>query len=370
MKKENPNFIRFIKPVMPEPGDWTPYLKESYNSGYFANFGPAVRDFEKRLREKYARQRAVVTSPNATIGLVTALQTLGVRGKVLTPAYTFPATAQAILMAECRPVFCDVAEESWELDPATVEQALKQHPDISAILHVRAYGFGHDLSQLEAISHARGIPLIVDAAAAIGSTASISGHVGQQGNVEIFSFHATKVFGIGEGAALFIPPEMDLTCRTISNFGIRYPDVVDRGQNSKMSDFQAAVGLAVLDRIDGYIAQRQRIVQHYHAVLSQLAGIRLAPDPNLAPWQCYPVLLTKDKDVAAIIAHTLAYGLELKRGYYKPLHQTSYYSRYTDGDLPVSEDISAHVICLPVYSDMSLQTADRVLEYFSQALNP
>ena len=359
--------IRYIKPVMPLPEEWLPFLEDSYVSGYYANFGPAVRRFERSLRQKYSRGRAVITAPNATNGLVTALQALRIKGKVLTPAYTFPATAQAILMAGCTPEFCDVSETTWELDPGCVERAL-QDPQLGAVMHVRAYGFAHDLRWLEELAQRRGIPLIVDAAAAIGGKASQNGHVGQQGDLEVFSFHATKVFGIGEGAATFSAPRHEQALKEASNFGIRYPDVVSRGQNSKMSDFQAAVGLAVLQRIDAFVACRRQVAEHYHRSLAGVAGIHSMPDPALSPWQSYPVRLAVGIDAGRVMQRSLELGLEVKRGYYKPLHETSVFASHATGPLPVSSALAEQVLCLPVHSDMALPDARRVETIFLRAL--
>lgn len=359
--------VRYIKPVMPEPEEWLPYLRESYASGYYANFGPAVRLFERRLQERYARGRAVVTAPNATNGLVTALQALGVKGRVLTPAYTFPATAQAILMAGCTPKFCDVAESTWELDPGCVERAL-QDPQVGAVMHVRAYGFAHDLSWLEELARRRGIPLIVDAAAAIGGEASRQGHVGQQGDMEVFSFHATKVFGIGEGAAIFSPSRHEQALREASNFGIRYPDVVARGQNSKMSDFQAAVGLALLDRIDTFVRRRHEVALRYHQALRGRSGVRQVQAPELSPWQSYPLRLEADRDTAAVMRHAMERGVELKRGYYQSLDRSAYFAGFCDAPLTVTASLTPAVLCLPVHSDMSDESAERVIEAVSKAL--
>lgn len=358
--------IRYIKPVLPTPEEWTPHLQESYAVGYFANFGPTVRHFERRLKQAYARDRAVVTAPNATNGLVVALQALGVRGKVLIPSYTFPATAHAVLMAGCTPVFCDIAEDTWELEPGCVAQAL-QGGDIRAIMHVRAYGFAHDLTWLENLARDRKIPLIVDSAAAIGGAASANGHVGQQGDAEVFSFHATKVFGIGEGGALFTDEKHEGAFRAASNFGIRYPDVIMAGQNSKMSDFQAAVGLAVLDRMDGFVTRRNEVARHYHRALAGLAWVEHAPDPGLSPWQSYPLRLRANRDVQGLMEQALALGLELKRGYHRALHRTTYFSRFAHDGLPVTEAVSEAVVCLPVYSDMSIELADEVLRRITKA---
>jgi len=367
MKSADRDFIRYIKPVIPPIEEWARHLQESYQVGYFANTGPAVKCFEAALRAKYARGLAVVSGPNATNALVAALQSLDVRGTVLTPSYTFAATAHAVLMAGARPEFCDISPETWETDVAAAEQRLARG-GIGAILHVRAYGFGHDASALESLARKYGIPLLIDSAAALGGAQSISAHVGQQGDMEVFSLHATKVFAIGEGSAALMRPELEQRFRRACNFGIDYPDVVDAGLNSKLSDFQAAVGLAVLEHIDAYIAHRQQIAARYQATLTALAQVRHAPPPALSPWQSYPVLLAKDVDVAQVIEKALAAGLELKRGYYKPLHQTSHFRSFAAAPLPVSEDVGAHVVCLPVYSDMPLELADEVLKRFRMAL--
>lgn len=367
MKKEKNDFIRFIKPVIPAAEEWTPYLRESYEIGYYTNTGPAVKQFEKRLQEKYGRGRAAVTGPNATNSLVAALQALDVTGKVLTPSYTFPATAHAILMAGGEPLFCDIAADTWELDPDAAGRALEREK-ISAILHLRPYGIGRDAAPLQALARRHGIPLIIDSAAAIGAAASTEGFVGQQGDIEVFSLHATKVFAIGEGSVSLMRPELEVKFRRVSNFGISQPDILERGLNSKMSDFQAAVGLAMLRHIDAHVAQRHRVAANYHRKLSALAGIHYAPHPDLAPWQHYPVLLAPGRDGGAIAEACLEQGLELKRGYYKPLHQTTFFGRYASSALPVTEDVSTRVLSLPVYSDMNLEQSDEVLDRFTRVL--
>lgn len=362
----SPGMIRYIKPVLPAPEEWTPFLRESYTAGYFTNTGPAVRRFEAELAAKYARGRAAVTGPNATNALVAALETLDVRGgAVLTPAYTFPATAHAIQMAGARPEFCDIDPATWELDPIAVKRRLAQG-GIAAILHVRAYGFGHDLGWLEALARQHRIPLLIDAAAALGGAQSLNGCVGQQGDMEVFSLHATKVFAIGEGSVTFMRPELERRYRRVSNFGIDYPDVTDAGLNSKLSDFQAVVGLAVLVHIDAHIAHRQRVAARYHDELSGMPLLRPLQPPALSPWQSYPVLLDSGVDAGAVLERALAMDLELKRGYYRALHQTARF--HIDANLPVTDDVAAHMVCLPVYSDMSEDTAGEVLRRFRAAL--
>ncbi|HEX4299947.1 MAG TPA: DegT/DnrJ/EryC1/StrS family aminotransferase [Gammaproteobacteria bacterium] len=367
MKSADTDFIRYIRPEIPPPEEWLPHLRESYELGYFTNTGPAVRRFEAALAAKYARGRAAVSGPNATNALVAALDTLGVhRGRVLTPSYTFPATAQAIRMVGAEPEFCDIDPETWELDPAAVRSRLARG-GITAIMHVRAYGFGHDLDWLESAAREHGVPLLIDSAAALGGASSISGHVGQQGDIEVFSLHATKVFAIGEGSVTLMHPELEQRYRRVSNFGIGYPDVQDPGLNSKLSDFQAAVGLAVLDHIDAHIAHRQRIAARYREDLTGLPQLHRLQPPTLSPWQSYPVLLGPGVDAGRVLERALASGLELKRGYYRPLHQTTRFG--SEARLPVTEQLAGRVVCLPVYSSMPEHTAGEVLRRFRAALD-
>ncbi|HEX7966557.1 MAG TPA: DegT/DnrJ/EryC1/StrS family aminotransferase [Gammaproteobacteria bacterium] len=366
MKSAEPEFIRYIRPEIPPPEEWLAHLRESYAVGYFTNTGPAVRRFEAALASKYSRGRAAVSGPNATNALVAALEALDVRGgTVLTPAYTFPATAHAIQMAGARPEFCDIDPATWELDPEAVRHRLAQG-GIGAILHVRAYGFGHDLGWLETLAREHKVPLLIDAAAALGGSQSLGGCVGQQGDMEVFSLHATKVFAIGEGSVTFMHPDLEQRYRRVSNFGIDYPDVTDAGLNSKLSDVQAAVGLAVLDHIDSHIAHRQRVASLYHEALAGLPQLRHLQPPALSPWQSYPVLLAPGVDVGRVLERALAARLELKRGYYRALHQTTRFR--SEPRLPVTEDVAAQVVCLPVYSSMSDETAAEVLRRFRAAL--
>ncbi len=118
--------------------------------------------------------------------------------------------------------------------------------------------------------------------------------------------------------------------RVASNFGIRYPDVTMAGQNSKLSDFQAAVGLAVLDRLDDFVRCRHEVAERYQRALSGLPWVAQVQDPDLSPWQSYPVRV-RDRDLAGLMQRALERGLELKRGYYLPLHRSTASRLYASG---------------------------------------
>ena len=142
--------LRFVRPLVPGPEKWAPFLEPAYASGWFSNHGPVVQRFEWELQERCGvpeREVAVVSS--ATSGLVATLIALRVQGPVAMPAFTFPATAHAVRLAGCTPVFCDIDPDTWELDPGAAAEAVEAAGCV-AIIHVRAFGLCRDPSQVEA----------------------------------------------------------------------------------------------------------------------------------------------------------------------------------------------------------------------------
>jgi dTDP-4-amino-4,6-dideoxygalactose transaminase len=189
--------LPFIRPTIPPPDAWLPYLQEAYQQRRFANFGPLATRLEHALTDKYGNgQREAVLVASGTAGLTAALLALNVRGKVVMPAFTFPATAHAALCAGCQPLLCDVSPQTWELDPGALSRLL-QRETVGAVIHVRAFGFCRDLNEIEDVVRPFGVPLLVDAAAALGGQTAQGAYVGCQGDLEVFSLHATKVFEIG-----------------------------------------------------------------------------------------------------------------------------------------------------------------------------
>ncbi len=252
------SMIRFIRPTIPPPDNWLPYVREAYESRWFSNGGPLANRFEKALLDKYGtRDREAVLLANCTDGLTAALLALGIKGNVAVPAFTFPATAHSVACAGCQPVLCDVSKQTWEFDPNALRRLL-QRERIAAVMHVRTFGFCRDISEIEEVARQFGVPLIVDAAAALGGCDERGAYAGSRGVAEVFSLHATKVFAVGEGGVVFASPDLAARIRAVANFGLCNNDVVLGGFNAKCSEFHAAVGLAVLECIDDYIEPPRR----------------------------------------------------------------------------------------------------------------
>ena len=360
--------IRFIRPTVPEPEAWLPHLRSSYERGVFANSGPAALRFEAALAHRYAgADREVILVANCTCGIAAALLAAGASGRVVVPAFTFPATAQAVLQSGCVPVFCDVSRETWELDPEALEEVMARYR-ASAVVHVRAFGFCRDLEAVETVAERHGARLIVDGAAALGGRLKNGAFAGQQGDAEAFSMHVTKVFGIGEGGVVFASRCHATPLRRACNFGLAEGDVVMRGLNAKLSDFHAAIGLALLDRIDGYIGRRREVADRYGRALASCAWASRPVNIGAPPMQMYPVLVASERHAEALVDRSLGRGVELRRYYRPALHQASAFLAYERGRLEVAADLARRIVCLPVYSDMSDAEIDTVIDTVTGAL--
>jgi dTDP-4-amino-4,6-dideoxygalactose transaminase len=353
--------IRFIRPTVPEPEAWLPHLRSSYEQRVFANSGPAALRFEAALADRYASaDREVILVANCTCGIAAALLAAGASGRVVVPAFTFPATAQAVLQSGCLPVFCDVSRETWEMDPGALEEVLARYR-ASAVVHVRAFGFCRDLEAIAAVAERHGARLIIDGAAALGGRLENGAFVGQQGDAEAFSMHVTKVFGVGEGGVVFASRQHAARLRQACNFGLAKGDVVMRGLNAKLSDFHAAIGLALLDRIDGYIDRRREVANRYDRVFAACAWATRAVNIGAPPMQMYPLLTASARHAEALVEASLPRGVELRRYYRPALHQASAFASFERGHLEVAEDLASRIVCLPVYSDMTDAEIDFVI---------
>ena len=351
----------FIRPTIPDPEAWLELLAPAYEERRFSNFGPVATRLEHELEQRYASpERSVVLVSSGTAGLVAALLALEVRGAVAMPSFTFPATASAVALAGCKPLFVDVSPQTWELDLARLERTVERHR-VGAILHVRTLGLCHPLDDLEQLARAAGVPLVIDAAASLGGRDENGVWVGGSGDAEVFSMHATKVFGVGEGGAVFVPKPLAERVRRTINFGFADGVPETLGFNGKLSEVHAAIGLAVLERMDGFLERRSEIAAGYRAGVAEVPGLEHPPNAGMPPWQTYPVALPSDAD--AVVRRLVAAGVGARRYYTPPLHRTRPFA--ADVRLPRTDDLSARMVCLPVYSDMT----DRELEDITMIVN-
>lgn len=338
-----------VRPALPPPASWTPYLDESYREEWYSNFGPVSARLERALAAEFGHDgEEFVLASSATSGLAACLIAERIAGPVLVPAFTFPATASAVRMAGAEPVLIDVDAARWACDAAALGRALDKI-GARAVMLVAPFGIAQDFSAHLALCAARGAVAIIDNAAGLGGPRRAC-----RGAVyEVFSLHATKPFAIGEGGAVAMPETRVENFRAALNFGLpSVPTAEARwGINGKMSDFAAAIGLAVLDTYRDIVAARRQQARRYLGLLGQFADIAVHRGVGDAPWQVFPCLMPTPDAAAAFVAAAQPRGLELRR-YYRPSLAEGGFMACAE-DCAVSAMLAERMVCLPVYSRIS-----------------
>lgn len=352
--------IQCLVPDLPDPADVLPYLQEMQAARWYSNFGPLNRRFEAEMT-KFIEGAAdnengrVLTFTSATSAIEAALRALQLPSgaKILIPALTFPATATAVINAGYVPVFSDVDEESWCLTPEVAHKEMNRQ-SIDAVMPVAVYGRPIDMALWDEFAEATGIPVIVDAAAALGQQP-----VGRSVFVA-FSLHATKPFSVGEGGLLITPdPETAERAKSWSNFGFLGPGGVisQVGTNAKMGEFYAATGLAQLKRWDEVKARRASVMATYKKELAPL-GNKITLQQGIDEF-IPATFVVKTQGVAKKLAEELEQaGVHTRLWYLPPLYEHPALIEYAEGldiaaRFPVTEALKDDLIGLPFHSFLS-----------------
>jgi dTDP-4-amino-4,6-dideoxygalactose transaminase len=356
-------------------------LLAAFDSGWIAPVGPDLDAFEAEVAERAARRHAVGLS-SGTAALQLALLAFGVRpgDEVWAPTLTFAATTNAIVHAGATPVLFDVDADSWNLGVELVEAELDRRaedgePPPAAIVPVDLYGRCADYTRLLPLASRHGIPVLADAAEALGAT-----HAGRPagafGAAAVFSFNGNKIITTS-GGGMFVTDDADLAARvrhlaTQAREPARHYEHREVGFNHRLSNLLAAVGRGQLLGLDDKVARRRAIHARYRDHLADLPGLRFAPDDPDGVETRWLTCLTIDAGVAAasrddVLDALTAEGIE-GRPVWKPMHLQPAYL----GTRSVGGDIAARLfetgLCLPSGSSMSDDEVDEVAMVVRSAL--
>lgn len=344
---------------MPPLEQYVEKLKEIWKTQWLTNNGPFHIEFEEKLRT-YLGVEFLNVFNNATIALLVALQALGLdEGEVITTPFTFPATTHVLWWNRLTPVFCDIEDKTFNIDPHKIESLITAKT--KAILPVHVYGNPCDVQAIQKIADKYGLKVIYDAAHAFGVKVNGSPIV-EHGDISALSFHATKLFNTIEGGALISrSPQVKQQIYYLKNFGIANEDtVVGPGINGKMNEFQAAFGLLELEIVDEEIRNRKTATQIYRENLQCIPGITFLQDiPGVTHNYAYfpilvnPSLYKMDRNQ---LAELLKRCNIFPRKYFYPLCSSfDCYKKIPSAQsesLSVATRVANQVLCLPLYGDM------------------
>ena len=320
---------------------------------WLTNNGPFVQEFEQRIAGLLGVKHCIAMC-NGTVALEIAIRALGLEGEVIVPSFTFIATAHALQGQEITPVFCDVDPRTHNIDPRQVERLIT--PLTTGIIGVHVWGRACDVEALTEIAHRHNLKLMFDAAHAFGC--SYKGRmIGNFGDAEVFSFHATKFFNTFEGGAV-VTNDDDLAAkiRLMKNFGFAgYDKVIYIGTNGKMSEVSAAMGLTGLESLEEFIAINYRNYKQYERELEDIPGVQLVTYDETEKRNYQYIILEIDEAVTQVSRDELVEILHaenvLSRRYFYPgCHRMEpYRSHFPHAGLllPETEKLVKRVLSLP-----------------------
>ena len=359
--------VAVARPRMPTADAVLPYLQEIDEARWYSNFGPMLTRLEARLADRFAAPTQVITVANATQALTLALTAMDLPagGHVVLPAWTFVATAHAVIQAGLKPWFVDVDPATWMLEPATVAALsgdLKRH--VAAVIPVCAFGAMPRLSDWRAFREATGVPVLIDAAAAFDTLSDAS-------LPAVVSLHATKVLGLGEGGFLATDdPVLAARVRQLTTFGFKGSrDSLIAATNAKLSEYAAAVGLAAMDGWPGDRLRWMRTAQHLRIAAIGLPEVRFQ-DGWGADWVTSVCTVGLPAGSAEAVARSLAEdGVDTRQWWGGGCHTSQAFADCRREALPVTEALAGATLGLPFSIDMDAQEIARVAAALGRALN-
>lgn len=364
--------IPLVRPAPPKLSLAAAELQSLEQSGIFSNFGPINTRFEEEMLVRFfGREGACTTVCNATIGLMLAIKdAVGVAPSgqfALMPSFTFAAAAHAALWCGLTPLLCDIHPKSWAADAAAESAMLAQYAGkIAVVMPYATFGYPIDLDRYKRLAREFGVPVVVDAAASLGTFDAQGRGFGSgfAGSV-VFSMHATKSFAVGEAGLIYSTDKDRIArLRAMCNFGFGEPRTATMpGLNGKLSEVGALLGSLRLGDHDGITAHRAALLRHYREALPELQFQSQAP--GMQAHQFVPALLPPglSGQRAAIRAELADRGIATGTYFSPHLLEQPYFQKIcVGGPLPVCDDIAARMMSLPLFDVMTHHEVDQVAE--------
>lgn len=348
-------------------GNEARYLAECVTTGWVASGGPFVRRFEEQfVRVTGARGAVSVASGTTALHLALVELDIGPGDEVVVPSLTFIATANPVRYVGATPIFADVDPVTYTLDPASAHSVISERT--RAIVPVHLYGHPADLDALRAVAEPRGIAIVEDSTEALGSLYR-GAHCGTVGDVGAFSFNGNKVITAGGGGMLVADQErldhlrhLSLQARVQGTTEYLHDEV---GYNATLSNLQAAVGLAQLERLRDLVAARRGLARRYRDALGEVDDLRFCAEAEWASSNFWLMSVIVDERVSGRSRETLARdlggaGID-SRPFFHPLQQLPPYREFATVDTPVASELHARGLSLPSSASLSVAEQDRVI---------
>ena len=333
-------------PLRPSPEEYAKIAETAFETGVFTNGGPLCERLEALLSDRLA---PLALCANGTLAITLALKALGVRGEVVTSAFTFPATIQAVELAGLTPVLADVDPDSLLMTPATAAKKITERT--GALLPVHVFGRLCDSEGFDRLAVERGLKVVYDGAHAFDLPVF--------GDATTYSFHATKLFHTAEGGATAFPVSAEalVKAKRLRAFGMSGEIVVESGMNAKMSELQAALGLWVLPQVEEERKKRRSLAAAYVSVLGGEKGVEIISPPNC---QYFVVRLTHPLRRDGAYSALMAYKVQSRRYFWPAIPAHPGYMGIFSGDYPGARAAAKECLALPFFGALPHEDAKKI----------
>ena len=360
----NKNAINVTKTWLPDKEKYISYLDKIYETGWVTSYSPLVRELESKLAT-YLGVKNIVLVSSGTAALEVAYRLLDLKGEVITTPFSFVATTSSLVFNGLKPIFADIDSHTFCLDPANIEKLIT--PETSAIVPVHVFGNACQVEQIDAIAKENNLKVIYDAAHTFG--VEYKGEsILNYGDISTLSFQATKLFHTIEGGALIINDEsLVAEARRIINFGINGEESIGSlGINAKMNEFEAAMGLCVLDDMPEIIEERKKIFNMYIDELKDLVTFQEQNKHSTQNYSYVPIVLKNEEEMKQIKERLNGENIFPRRYFYPSLDTLNYIEpkQYC----PTSRDISSRILCLPIYPGLNKNDQKKIINIIKRTL--
>ena len=350
--------INVTKSYLPNIEKYKNYIDEIYKTAWLTNQGPLVQKLEKRLAQ-YLGVKNIVLVSNGTIALEIAYRALDLKGEVITTPFSFVATTSSLVTNRLTPIFVDIDEKTFNLSPENIEEKITSKT--SAILPVHVFGNACEVEEIEKIAKKSNLKVIYDAAHAFDVKYKDNSLL-NYGDISTLSFHATKLFHTIEGGALIInDDELVQKVRYLINFGIKNPQEIPHlGTNAKMNEFEAAMGLCILDDIEDIKTNRKKVVGNYKIGLESLVTFQEQNNQATENYSYFPILFKNEEDLSKVQKSLNKENIFPRRYFYPSLDTLEYIE--PKQECIISRDISKRILCLPIYAELEKGNQDKIID--------
>lgn len=356
--------INVTKTYLPNKDRYKKYIDEIYENGWLTNNGPLVQRLEKRLAE-YLGVKNIVLVSNGTVALEIAYRTLRLKGFVITTPFSFVATTSSLVTNQLLPIFSDIDENTFNLNPKNIERLIT--PNTSAILPVHVFGNTCEVEDIEQIANKYNLKVIYDAAHAFDVKYKDKS-VLNYGDISTLSFHSTKLFHTIEGGALIINDDKLVEkARYLINFGIKNAEEIpELGTNAKMNEFEAAMGLCVLDDIENIKQKRKIVTQIYKEELKDLVQFQEQNINATENYSYFPIVFENEAQLLRVQKALNDEGIFPRRYFYPSLDTLKYIE--PKQECKISRKISKRIFCLPIYAELEKLIQEKTISIIKRSL--